>query len=154
MEKWDAIKRRHVAIKATPVDTLQNQFSGYGSTSQVVARCLDKLSIKEPLGNWSGSTISLVVNTFTDEKFPTVIALNKIDHADADKNISKIAKMQDPNSIVLTSAISEVFLRRLAKQNYVNYVEGSDVVDTRDDLIEMGDPEGGGLKEMDDKLKT
>jgi hypothetical protein len=54
----------------------------------------------------------------------------------------------------LTSAISEVFLRRLAKQNYVKYVEGSETVDTRDDLMEMGDPNGGGLKEMDEKLKT
>ena len=154
MEKWGSIKRRHVAVKATAVETLQNQFSGYGSTSQVVGRCLDKLAIKEPLEHWSNETISNVVNAFTDEKFPTVIALNKIDHADADKNISKIAKMQDPNSIVLTSAISEVFLRRLAKQKYIKYAEGSEIVDTREDLIETGDPEGGGLKEMDDKLKT
>jgi ribosome-binding ATPase len=62
--------------------------------------------------------------------------------------------MQDPNSIVLCSAISEVFLRRLAKQNYIKYVEGSEFVDTREDLIEMGDPDGGGLKEMDEKLKS
>jgi ribosome-binding ATPase len=154
MDKWGSIKRRHVAIKATPVDTLQNQFSGYGSTTQVVARCLDKMRIKEPLESWSDTTIAQVVNAFTDEKFPTIIALNKIDHADADKNISKIAKMQDPDTLVLTSAISEVFLRRLAKQNYVKYVEGSETVDTRDDLMEMGDPNGGGLKEMDEKLKT
>lgn len=68
------------------------------------------------------------------------------------KNISKIAKMQDPQSIVLCSAISEVFLRRLAKQNYIKYVEGSEFLDTRQDLIEMGDPDGGGLREMDEKL--
>ena len=87
------------------------------------------------------------------EKFPTVIALNKIDHPDADKNIAKIAKAHPPESIVLTSAISEVFLRKLVEQGYVKYVEGTEIVDTREDLIEMGDPEGGGLKEMDDKLK-
>jgi len=71
--------------EATAVETLQNQFSGYGSTSAVVARCLDRLSLKEPLQGWSDETIEKVVNTFTDEKFPTVIALNKIDHPDADK---------------------------------------------------------------------
>jgi len=101
------------------VETLQGQFSGYGSTASVVARTLDKLGLKEPLEHWSDETIDRVVNAFTDEKFPTVIALNKIDHADADKNISKIAKMQDPKSIVLCSAISEVFLRKLAKQSYI-----------------------------------
>ena len=69
------------------------------------------------------------------------------------QNIAKMSKMHDPNSIVLTSAISEVFLRRLAKQGYIRYVEGSDFVETREDLIEGGDANGGALKEMDEKLK-
>lgn len=152
MEKWGSIKRRHVAVKATAVDTLQGQFSGYGSTSNIVARCLDRMQLKQPLEEWSDETILKVVNTFTDEKFPTVLALNKIDHPDADRNIAKIAKQQPPDSIVLCSAISEVFLRRLTKQGYIKYKEGSEYLDTREDLIEQGDPDGGGLKEMDDKL--
>lgn len=95
-----------------------------------------------------------MVNAFTDEKFPTVIALNKIDHPDADKNIAKIAKMQDPNTIVLCSAVSEIFLRKLAKQGYIRYTEGSEFVDTREDLIADGDPDGGGLRELDDKNRA
>lgn len=67
------------------METLQSQFSGYGSTHQTVARCLDKLGLKEPLEQWSDETVEKVVNAFTDEKFPTVFALNKIDHPDADK---------------------------------------------------------------------
>lgn len=140
--------------EANPVETLQNQLSGYGSTPQTVARTLDRLKLKEPLEQWSPETISSVVNAFIDEKFPTVFALNKIDHPDADKNISKIARMQDPQSIVLCSAISEVFLRKLAKQEFVRYVEGSEFVDTREDLLEMGEVDGGGLKELDEKLKS
>ncbi|KAK3327525.1 P-loop containing nucleoside triphosphate hydrolase protein [Cercophora scortea] len=154
MEKWGSIRRRHIAIKGNPVDTLQGQFSGYGSTAAVVARTLDKLALKEPLEDWSDETIDRVVNAFTDEKFPTVIALNKIDHPDADKNIAKIAKMQDPNKIVLCSAVSEIFLRKMAKQGYIRYTEGSEFVDTREDLIADGDPDGGGLKEMDEKNKN
>lgn len=153
-EKWGSIKRRHVAVKATPVETLQNQFSGYGSTTKVVARALDRLGIKEPLEEWDEATVDRVVEAFTDEKFPTVIALNKIDHPDADKNISKIAKMQDPNTIVLCSAISEIFLRKMAKQKYIKYTEGSEFVDTREDLIEQGDPDGGGLRELDEKNRN
>lgn len=41
--------------------------------------------MKEPLEEWSDETVELVVKTFIDEKFPTVFALNKIDHPDADK---------------------------------------------------------------------
>lgn len=50
-----------------------------------MARCLERLDLKEPLQDWSDATIEKVVKTFTDEKFPTIIALNKIDHADAGK---------------------------------------------------------------------
>ncbi|RKF79885.1 putative GTP-binding protein [Golovinomyces cichoracearum] len=153
LQKWGSVKRRHVAIKATAVETIQGQFSGYGSTAPVIARTLDRISLKEPLEDWTPETITKMVEAFVDEKFPTVIALNKIDHSDADKNISKIAKAQDPQKIVLCSAISEVFLRKLSKQGYVRYTEGSDLVETREDLIEEGDPNGGGLKELDEKLR-
>jgi ribosome-binding ATPase len=154
MGKWGSIKRRHVAVKARAVDTLQAQFSGYGATTKIVTRCLDRLQLKEPLEAWTDATVEEVVNAFTDEKFPTVLALNKIDHPDADRNIAKIAKMYDPQRIVLCSAISEVFLRRLTKQNYIRYTEGAEYLDTREDLIEAGDTDGGALKEMDSKLKS
>jgi ribosome-binding ATPase YchF (GTP1/OBG family) len=156
MQKWGGIKRRHIAIKATAVETLQGQFSGYGSNAAVVARTLDKMNLKTPLQDWSDATVEAVVNAFVDEKFPTVLALNKIDHADADKNVSKIAKAEPPGAdrIVLCSAISEVFLRRLAKQGFVRYIPGSEFVDTREDLLEQGEADGGGLKELDEKLKT
>lgn len=62
--------------------------------------------------------------------------------------------MQDPKTLVLCSAISEIFLRRLTKQGFIKYIEGSEFLDTREDVIDNGDPTGGGLKEMDEKLKT
>lgn len=154
MEKWGSIKRRHASIKGNNVETLRAQFSGYGANRDIIARVIDKLAIKEPLDQWSDELVEQVVNTFVDEKFPTVVALNKMDHPDADKNVAKIAKANDPKTLVLCSAISEVFLRRLAKQGFIKYQEGSEFVDTREDLIDDGDPEGGGLKEMDEKLKA
>lgn len=153
-DKWGGIKRRHVAVKATAVETLSGQFSGYGANPAVVARTVDRSGLKTPLQDWDDGMVETIVNAFVDEKFPTVLALNKIDHEDAAKNISKIARSEPPDRVVLCSAISEVFLRRLAKQGYVRYVPGSEFVDTREDLIEQGEEDGGGLKEMDDKLRT
>ncbi|KAK5944246.1 hypothetical protein PMZ80_003527 [Knufia obscura] len=154
MEKWGSIRRRHVAIKGNAVDTLQGQFSGYGSNRDTVVRTIERAGVtKEALEHWSDEAVGHVVESFVDEKFPTVLALNKIDHPDADKNIAKIAKAVPAERMVLCSAISEVFLRRLAKQGYIRYVEGSEFLDTREDLIEMGEADGGGLKEMDEKLK-
>ncbi|QIW95460.1 hypothetical protein AMS68_000978 [Peltaster fructicola] len=153
-EKWGGIRRRHIAVKATAVETLSGQFSGYGASPVVVARTLDRLGFKTPLQDWDDDMVEQVVNAFVDEKFPTVLALNKIDHEDAGKNVSKIARSEPPERIVLCSAISEVFLRRLAKQGYVRYIPGSEFVDTREDLLEAGEEDGGGLKELDEKLRT
>ncbi|KAK3700736.1 hypothetical protein LTR37_015818 [Vermiconidia calcicola] len=153
MQKWGGVKRRHTAIKATAVETLQGQFSGYGANSTIIARTLDRLQLKQPLQDWDDATVERVVEAFVDEKFPTVLALNKIDHPDADKNVAKIAKQQPPERLVLCSAISEVFLRRLVKQGYVRYQPGSEFVDTREDLLENGELDAD-LKEMDEKLKT
>ena len=154
LQKWGGVKRRHVAVKATAAETLQGQFSGYGANSAVIARTLDRAGSRlPPLQDWGDEMIQTVVEAFVDEKFPTVLALNKIDHADADANIARIARQQPADRVVICSAISEVFLRRLVKQEYVRYVPGSEFVDTRDDLIEAGDPDGGGLKPMDDKLR-
>jgi len=157
MTKWDGLKRRHIAMKSTTLATLQSQFSGYSANAAIVQRALDRISLKSPLESWSEETVLSLVNAFVDEKFPTVFALNKIDHPDADKNILKVSKVISkvyPGSpVVLTSAISEIFLRRLKKQGFIQYQSGDEFFSTREDLIDEGDPGGGGLKEMDEKLK-
>ena len=74
---------------------------GYGSTSAVVAKFMDKLGIKDALETWDDAMIRKVVDGFLDERFPTVVALNKIDMADADKNITKIMRKYDPVRIYM-----------------------------------------------------
>ncbi|KAK9382649.1 P-loop containing nucleoside triphosphate hydrolase protein [Kockiozyma suomiensis] len=130
-EKWGSIKRRHTSTKSTSVATLQNQFSGYGSTSAVVQRCLDRIKLVEPLEIWNDRTIHRMVSAFVDEKFPTILALNKIDHPNSDRCIYRISQKYDSEKIVLTSAISEVFIRRLVKQGFVHYEQGGGDVITK-----------------------
>lgn len=75
-------------------------------------------------------------------KFPMVLALNKIDHPDANKNISKLVlKYQGKYEIVLTTAITEIFLQKLHTQGFINYESGTEFLDTSED-----DPEN--LKEL------
>ena len=155
MQKWGSVKRRHMAVKATAVETLQGQFSGYGANSTVINRTLDRLQLKIPLPEWDDATVRRVVEAFIDEKFPTVVGANKIDHPDSDKNLAKISKVHPSDRLVPCSAISEVFLRRLVKQGYVRYEAGTEFVDTHEDLLELGDKDGAErLKPLDEKLKT
>lgn len=71
------------------------------------------------------------------------------DLRDADRNIAKIAQKADPSSVVLTSSITEIFLRKLSKQKFIVYEEGSEFIDTIEDL----GPESG-LRDLDERTRT
>jgi len=83
--------------------------------------------------------------------FPSKV-LNKIDHPDADKNITKLFKKYDESRIVLTSALSELFLKKMHKAQYIRYHEGTDKFDALEDLSEE-EQAALQLKEMDEKTK-
>ncbi|KAI9205513.1 P-loop containing nucleoside triphosphate hydrolase protein [Polychytrium aggregatum] len=151
-KRWGSIVRRHVAIKALPAETLQNQFSGYGSTVSLCHRFMEKCGIKEALETWDDDTLHAIVDAFLDERFPTVIALNKIDLPDSDKNIDRICRKYDESRIVLTSALAEVFLRKLHKQKFIKYFEGTDSFELAEDQIDPSEEEK--LKPLDEKTRS
>lgn len=148
------------------MDTLHNQFSGYGSRPLMLRKVFDKLNMNSEearIEHWTQEQVEQMVEVFVQTRFPTVLSLNKIDHSgthvqfrndlatnsiDADQNIAKIAKKADPSTLVLTSSITEIFLRKLARQKFISYVEGEEFVDTSEDL----GPDSG-LREMDERTK-
>ncbi|KAJ1672846.1 hypothetical protein EV182_006377, partial [Spiromyces aspiralis] len=108
--------------------------------------------------NWTKKHLHVFVSVFLDERFPTVIALNKIDRPEADRNIARILRKYGtqvsgqqpldgirPENIVLTSALSECFLKKMEQQGFVRYSPGDDDFLTNDD-----DP---ALKPLDDRIK-
>ncbi|KAG0244262.1 45.2 kDa GTP-binding protein [Mortierella sp. GBAus27b] len=147
-KRWSQIVRRHVAVKASTAETLHAQFSGYGATLLIVQRSLDRSGIKDHLDTWDKETLKKMVDAFLDERFPTIIALNKIDLPDSDKNIAKIMRRYDQNRIILTSALAETFLRKMHKQKFILYDEGTDSVQTKEDLPDSD------LKPLDEKLQN
>lgn len=146
-KRWGSIVRRHTSTKSSIVETLRAQFGGYGANASLVKEAIDSIENLPPLEQWDNEWITIVVKAFMKYKFPTVLALNKIDHPDADKNVSKILLKYPDTRAVVTSAITEIFLRKLKKQNYIKYEEGTEFVDTYDDL----GPDSG-LKPLDEKL--
>lgn len=81
--KWGSIVRRHVATKSSAVDTIQNQFSGYGSRPLMLQKVFDRLAMNSEaarIEHWTLEQVREMVGVFVDVRFPTVISLNKIDH--------------------------------------------------------------------------
>ncbi|KAJ3394805.1 hypothetical protein HDU92_006594 [Lobulomyces angularis] len=155
--KWPEIVRRHVAKKSTISQTFQLQLSGYGTKIQLINKLVENFDNRLPLESWDDDTLRAFVDVFIKFRFPTVIALNKIDLPDADKNIDKLAKKYDPNQIVLVSALAESFLRKLQKQKFILYEEGTEFFKTFEDLEEdrINDPTIiNNLKLMDEKTRA
>ena len=91
-KKWDQIVRRHTATRSSIVETMQLQMSGYGASHRTILELVDALGSNIQLETWDKHTdLKKVVDVFLDVRFPTIVALNKIDHPDSDKNITKIA---------------------------------------------------------------
>ncbi|KAJ1956850.1 hypothetical protein EC988_001133 [Linderina pennispora] len=146
-KKWAGTVRRHLAVKATAVETLHAQLAGYRTSKDIVQRTMDKLKIKEGLGQWDDEQLEKFVSGFLDERFPTIVALNKIDMPDADKGIASILRRYGNSgargqpvkdgvrgeNIVLTSALGECFLRKMAQQKYIRYETGDDDFITKED---------------------
>jgi len=178
--KWSGVVRRHVSSKTSAAEGLLGMWSGYGADLKVVQGTLGRLSKKlavensgiestdphgtsssvpttlsgnfqvDHLETWTDPDLRIAVDCFLDERFPTVIALNKIDLAtpDTDKNIDRICRRYGQDSIVLTSALAEFFLRKLDKQKFIKYKEGDDFFETSETAPELG------LAPLDDKTRN
>lgn len=149
MERWGSVVRRHTATKSTTLETLRQQLGGYSANKELIARALDLIPNLPPLQEWDQAQIERVVWAFMAVKFPTVLSLNKMDHPDSDKNVSKIILKYPELKYVLTSSITEVFLRKLSSQKFIKYDLGTEFIDTIDDL----GPESG-LRPLDDKVRN
>ncbi|KAJ2770056.1 hypothetical protein IWQ56_002312 [Coemansia nantahalensis] len=161
--RWGGVVRRHVATKSTAVDSLHAQLGGYGTAREVVQRTVDAVArgalieSGESLEKWAPADLREFVREFVDQRFPTIVALNKIDMPDADKNIAAILRrykrqpgrpLRDgisEDNIVLTSALSECLLRKLARQKFIAYATGDDDFRTSEDDAE--------LRALDDKTQ-
>lgn len=128
---------------------MRQQLGGYVANKKLIGDALDLIPDLPPLQDWDDEMLGKVVRAFMEVKFPTVLSLNKMDHPDADKNVSKIILKYPKLKAVLTSSITEVFLRKLAAQNYIKYDLGTEFIDTIDDL-----PDDPDLKPLDDKLRN
>ncbi|KAJ1842573.1 hypothetical protein LPJ73_005758, partial [Coemansia sp. RSA 2703] len=150
--KWGGTVRRHVATRAAPLDTLHAQLAGYGTRRDVVQRALDEVAgeVGLSLESWDVQARRRFISAFLDHRFPTIVALNKIDMPDADKNIAAIMRryrqpsgthtLRDgisEHNIVLSSALAECFLRKMAAQKYILYEPGSDDFQTHEEVEDL-----------------
>lgn len=141
---------------------MQLQLSGYGTTPSQSEAIVRYLGLKEPvnLSEWEAVYVIVcfnaqkdihdLVDAFMYIRFPIIVALNKADcKGETDNNILKIMKRYNKDNIdshsrdhlkvrdiIVISAASECFLKKLAHQHYIHYERGDQLFQTRENEIE------------------
>ncbi|EGG24944.1 hypothetical protein DFA_03189 [Cavenderia fasciculata] len=145
-KRWGNITRKQKATKSLAEIILHKKLSGYGTKLVVVKTTLDSMQVHEPidLSSWDADAVHRFVDAFLDVRFPIILVLNKVDMSSSDQNITKICSKYPDMKMIPTSALAEIFLRKMKSQNYINYKEGDDNFDTNETLST--------LKKCDEKL--
>ena len=167
MKNWHSMVRKNTMGGLAVEKALMRQVSGYGANLELCTRVIAKLPAElsaKSLDTWSDEEVGTLVDVFLRERFPTIIVLNKMDHPDASDNIDLIfqryKREADTGHIVLTSAMSEIFLRKLRTDGLIHYRDGTDTIwtaddeDPRDPETQASEPPLPTLKPMDEKWKA
>ncbi|GAM28183.1 hypothetical protein SAMD00019534_113590, partial [Acytostelium subglobosum LB1] len=145
-KRWTNIVRKQKTTKSLAETILHKKLSGYGTRLRLVQESLAKMGAREPieLDTWDQETVHQLVDAFLEVRFPMVLVLNKVDVSTSDANINKICMKYPDMKMVPTSALAEIFLRKMRTQSYIEYREGDDNFATNDTNTN--------LKQCDEKL--
>ena len=164
---WPSCVRKAVSTKM-PLDKMFiRPFSGYGANPRLCSLLLSKLPsdlTSKSVDLWdTDADLKILVDEFLNVRFPTVIALNKIDLPDSDNNISKIFEKYkrdvDQGRIIPISALAENFLRKQELSKHILYKPGTDIIYTKNDVDDpyirrdFTESQIDELKELDEKMQ-
>ncbi len=122
---WEKFSR---AVSQTNQDVekaLHKQFSGLGSSEDMIAEILGKIGLKEKkLVAWSEEELFSFAEELRKKTKPMLVAANKIDVPGAYENFERLKKEFPDTLFVPCSAESELALKEAAKHKMIKYLPG------------------------------
>ncbi|WP_423791941.1 redox-regulated ATPase YchF [Methanocaldococcus indicus] len=154
-KNWDKLSRRAQQEKNI-VKALKEQLSGLNIDEQDIKyaiRDLDESPIK-----WTNEDLKYLARKLREISKPIIIAANKADHPDAEKNIKKLKEEFKDFIVVPTSAEIELALKKAEKAGIIKRIYKED----REDFIILDESKLNNqmkkafefIKEFLDKYKT
>ncbi|MBI2598317.1 MAG: redox-regulated ATPase YchF [Candidatus Diapherotrites archaeon] len=126
-KNWVKFGKLSVDSKAKLLETMQQNLSGIGATQKTIETALNKSGLLEKkLFQWSEEDKETFATNLRQASKPIVIAANKIDLEGAQKNVGRIKEKFPHLPVFGCSAISELALKKAAKENAIDYMPGSD----------------------------
>ena len=147
MEKaWKVFARKAEIEDIKFSEAVVKQFSGLKVNEEQVKRVLKKLNFKEKPSQWNHEQTMKFASELRRESKPMIVAANKIDMPNGEKNF-KTLKEKFPHLVIIPcSADSELALREAAKHDLIEYIPGEKNFKILKDL-------NGGQKDALEKIK-
>lgn len=125
-KNWVKFGKTPTESKAKLVEAMAQSLSGIGAGTAHIEQALDKTGLLEKkLFTWDEQDKENFAQELRHASKPIVTAANKTDLEGAQKNVQRI-KEKFPNSKVFgCSAISELTLKRAAKEGFIDYEPGT-----------------------------
>jgi ribosome-binding ATPase len=124
MKVWKSFARKTEMENVKVSEAIAQQFSGLKVNEDQVKDALRKLNLPERPTQWKEEQIMEFAAELRAKSKPMIIAANKCDHEDAEKNIKKMQDKFPELMIYPCSADSELALRQAAKAEMIKYIPG------------------------------
>jgi ribosome-binding ATPase YchF (GTP1/OBG family) len=124
-KSWEKFSRTVTQTNSETEKALNKQFSGLGSTEDMIKQILKQLNlIEKKLMQWTEEDLMNFARTLRKKTKPMIIAANKIDVKGAWDNYERLKKINPDKLIVPCSAEAELALREAAKHKLIKYIPG------------------------------
>lgn len=124
IKAWKSFARKAEQEDANFAEAVAKQFSGLKVNENQVKDVLLKLNLPEKPSKWTNEQLREFAAGLRNQSKPMIIAANKADHADAQKNIQNMQDEFPELMIYPCSADSELALREAAKAGLIEYIPG------------------------------
>lgn len=120
-KSWNKFIKQTQQEKTQIYKAINKQMSGLRVTEEIAKQAIK--SLPGDITKWTEQQLKQLATELRKQTKPTIIAANKIDIKDAEKNLKNI---QNKYKLIPCSAESEIALRQAAKDNLIEYIPGED----------------------------
>ena len=145
MKVWRGFVKKAEVEKSKFSDAVVKQFSGLKVNEENVKNVLRKLKLPEKAIQWSDEQVMEFAGALRADSKPMIVAANKCDHPNAEKNIKKLRDEFPGIMIYACSADSELALRQAAKAGLIEYIPGENNFKL---LKELNEEQKNGLEKI------
>ena len=121
---WKTFARKAEIENSKFSEAVVKQFSGLKVKEENVRDVLLKVNLPERASEWNEKQLMKFATELRKESKPIIIAANKIDMENGEKNYKKIKEKFKEYLVIPCSADSELALRQAAKAGLIEYIPG------------------------------